>query len=533
MDMTTQNSDISLKYRDKNTEEELSLDQKQDFIENYHKIQISEILKISGNEGKYQYFIFSLFSFVYLALGITSNIIPYSYYTPKFFCKDEHNNEFECSHKMACDLNNFRIEKKRESLITQFNLYCGNDFNYVNTSQLYIFIGSAVISLFVALISDRIGRKKSFFIILFLFIGGFLSSILFDRFFFIVLGIVVVKSGILAFHTIANLYINEICSNFLRSKFLFFDLISSLGSICVNFLLVFIEGYKNFFLLCFLIMIFFTAFFYRIIESPYFIFFTKDVKNFYLNLNRISYFNEKCPTSTTIQLNKELSLNKILSQKMETVEYIKITNPKKKNLKKITQNFFLIFQKEHLKNLFFSFFFIINLYINNCVSITMPQKLGYHNIYLMNTLFSICDLIGFIIILPISHVIKRRKLNIYSTLSVIIFIFLLLLNEYFNKNNSYYVFFATLISCFLKIVNRFGFSLAFNYIGELFPTKIRGLAMGLIITLGRCSESFGGYFYQLSVFYDIHPLILTGLPAFLALPASYYLPETVDKNLIN
>ena len=534
METKTPTSDISLKYLNNFQEEDLTIPQKQKFIKNYSQIKISQILKIPGNEGKYQYFIYSLFSFIYIALGIVCNIIPYSYYTPKFICKNSENFEFECSHKIACDLKNFRIEKQRESLITEFDLYCGEDFRFINKSQLVIFIGSAVISLFVVLFSGFLGKRKSFFFILFLFIFGLGNGILFDDFYGIVFGIVIVKSGVLAFHSIANLYVNEICSDFLRSKYMFFDFISAIASIFINFVLIYIEGYKNFFILCFLIMIFFTAFFYRIIESPFYTYFTNDVKNFYLNLSQISQFNEKDKTTTHLQLSQKLFLPTILTQKIQTVEYIKITQKQKNHYKSILKILFNLFSPKNLQKLFLSFFFIINLYINNCISRTMPQKLGYDNIYLMNTLFSICDLIGFIIILPISHVVKRRKLNIYSNLIFICIFFFLLLNEKIHqKNSESYVFSATFLSCFLMVVNRMTSSLAFNYIGELFDTSVRGVALGVIITLGRVSEAFAGFFYELSVFYDIHPLIITCLPAFFALPACYFLPETVGKGLSN
>ena len=70
-----------------------------------------------------------------------------------------------------------------------------------------------------------------------------------------------------------------------------------------------------------------------------------------------------------------------------------------------------------------------------------------------------------------------------------------------------------------------------NYLTELFPSKIRGLSVGLIVTISRLCNCAAPFIEFLSEFFDIHPLFISSLPSILAIFASKNLPETLNKNL--
>ena len=66
----------------------------------------------------------------------------------------------------------------------------------------------------------------------------------------------------------------------------------------------------------------------------------------------------------------------------------------------------------------------------------------------MRTLLSIASLLDYLIIIPISHSIKRRYLNIGCNIIYLIISILLLINEFINKNqNNSYKVFVTFFSC--------------------------------------------------------------------------------------
>ncbi len=105
-------------------------------------------------------------------------IVPYTYYIPTFYCKNSDGVEYKCTQSAACSSgkDNFRVEQNRISLITEHNLYCGEERNSVRTSQMYIFFFAAVLTLVTAILSDIYGRKKMFTFIFMVFLGGSIIS---------------------------------------------------------------------------------------------------------------------------------------------------------------------------------------------------------------------------------------------------------------------------------------------------------------------------------------------------------------------
>lgn len=75
--------------------------------------------------------------------------------------------------------------------------------------------------------------------------------------------------------------------------------------------------------------------------------------------------------------------------------------------------------------------------------------------------------------------------------------------------------------------------MAFTYISELFPTKIRGLSSGLVICCARLCNCFAPLIENIADETQLHPLVISSIPAVLGLYASFMLPETAKKNLIN
>ena len=503
------------------------------FMSNYSKIKVSKDIEYIGNEGNYQYYIFYIFALTFLIMGFLSTIITYTYYSPEFFCIADNGSNYKCTQKEACELGKFDIVKSRTSLITEFDMYCGTDKILVTITQTYIFTLAAIITFIIAIISDKIGRRNCFFIMIgFLLVGGVIS-IFGNSIWSISTGVLLTWTSTDIFYSMALIYFNEITSDYLRSKVSIFFIIAAVGAISINFILLFIPDFKNYYLFCFICCFLFSFLFFRFVPSPFFVFSTGNFKNYHDSLLEIGTRNGKDSEELKQEFRTRYQLSNIIEEKnMSEVEILKV-DVKKENLYQRTQNTFgLIFSRQYSFTIFLCLIFYCNNYITESIGLIAPQKLGIENIYIIRTLLSIADLLGYLIVIPISHTIKRRYLNIGCNIIFLSISILLMINEFNKKNDSYKVL-ATTLSCVFKMANSAMFSLSFNYISELFPTKIRGLTTGLIVCAGRLSNSFASTIDHFSTIYDIHPLILTALPTLFSIPASYFLPETAEKNLIN
>ena len=529
--MKNQTTNIYLKYKNERgdwLQKNASTDK---FLQTHSETKVSQNLQLVGNSGRYQYYVITILAFSFLIMGFLNTILAYTYYVPEFHCL-KNNISYKCSQKEACELGHFDVVKKRISVVTEFELYCGKKKLMVTSSQSFIFVFAALITFSVAIFSDKIGRKRCFYVMIFCAVLGGLFAIFSNGLFFIVFGVLLIWTSTDIFYSIALIYSNEIMSDYLRSKVSLFFIIAAMGSISINFILILIPSYKGFYVFCFIFILIISIFFTKFIFSPFYIFSTGDLKKYYDVLIKISNRNLKDEKIISTQLKEILGFDQILSKDIDTVETLKIDQKKLSLSQKIRSDLKKIFSKDHRKTILLCLIYYTNNYINQCVGIIMPQKLGLDNIYIMGTLLCIADLLGYLIILPFSHTIKRRYLNACCNIAYIIGGLLLLINES-NKGKASYKVYATGLSCFLRLVNSACFSLAFNYISELFPTRIRGLATGLIVCTGRLSNCLASTFEHLSTIYDLHPLILTAIPAVFALPACLFLPETVNKNLIN
>lgn len=77
------------------------------------------------------------------------------------------------------------------------------------------------------------------------------------------------------------------------------------------------------------------------------------------------------------------------------------------------------------------------------------------------------------------------------------------------------------------------FAIVFTYAAELFPTELRGLALGCCLLFGRAATVFSILFVSIADSLDIHPMVTLVLGSSIALPIAYLLPETKDKEISN
>lgn len=79
----------------------------------------------------------------------------------------------------------------------------------------------------------------------------------------------------------------------------------------------------------------------------------------------------------------------------------------------------------------------------------------------------------------------------------------------------------------------FQFGIIYLYSVELFPTQLRGLAMGIASSVGRTSMALISILLLAAQIFDVHPLSFCFVFALASLPSIFFLPETKGKRLKN
>lgn len=129
---------------------------------------------------------------------------------------------------------------------------------------------AALVTFWVTLLSDKLGRKMTFDIIAFSSVIGAFIGYYINDFYAVSFSIYIIWTAQDIFYSMTVLYFNEISSNAMRSKVTMFYIISTISAIGINVVLMFFTNYKDFFLLLFVCFIFQLYYFVQLIESPFF-----------------------------------------------------------------------------------------------------------------------------------------------------------------------------------------------------------------------------------------------------------------------
>ena len=523
--------EIQVKYRGGQPQVIQPSAQTDEFIANASSLSMSNALKIVGDSGLYQHYIINFLCFGFFSKGLIGILLSYVYYIPKFYCLTNGSEYTACTQQDVCSGKYvFMVGSERQSIVTDFGAYCGEKRLYILKSQALIFTLAAVITFMVSIFSDRVGRKIVYYIMFFTFMLGFSLAIISQQLGYISAGMVLVWTAIDIYYSNSVLYLNEISGNYLRARIAKFFIFSAAGAILINFVLIYITNYKSFLMICLACISTFSIFLSKIIESPFILFTNGKIKSCYDSLFAISVFNRTDKQSTQ-KLKEYFKIETVIEKPLEEVEEISILN-NTSSFNNVMETLNLLFQDIYLFRLIGGCILGINIYVNESVTLLIPQRLGIDDIYLMNILIHTADLLGLLLLFPVSHLISKKRIYIGVCFGILSVAFLLYVNE-FNKANNTYQLVATTASCLMKFIQAIGYSVVINYIAELFPTKIRGLATGIIICISRMSHSLAPSIDHIAFRMDTHPLILTSIPALFAVPVALFMPETHNKDLIN
>lgn len=133
--------------------------------------------------------------------------------------------------------------KKRESVITLFEIYCGDKVLTLTRYQSLIFIMDSTVSYIVIVLTDVWGRKFGFQVMAVMYVFAPLLGSFTLNFEVVCLSIVFFFIGQDILYQLTYIYYNEIASNNLRSKISIIGTYYSFGNIFINYILIFIPDY--------------------------------------------------------------------------------------------------------------------------------------------------------------------------------------------------------------------------------------------------------------------------------------------------
>ena len=494
------------------------------------KLPISELLEVSGNAHTYQKRIIAMFIVVQFFYGFIYSMIPYLYFGPTFHCRSEDGSLHECSEMKACaNEYGYETSSERYSLVTRFHLYCDN--KYLDTyGKNFIFAFSAICCLFVTAYSDYRGRKMIYLLsCLSLVIGGILGMS--DDYVTIVVGMAFCFLAMELFLTFAYVYLNEIVGTSLRSRSApIIQLSIGLGIIASNVCSLFTKGYYVSFLPCCIINGLLIVVYCYLAESPYFLDKREDKQLLYECLHNINNINYRDNEQLREQ-NKSI-LKKIILR--DTCPIADNFNDQQEDAEDSETK--LVIKKDPELNVTKIIIMIIQICII-CSNIAIVfglvmiaiQYLGSENIHFNSFAFTLTIPVAVLYAIKNAPRIKRRKCIIFQNISIILLSFLLIAlrkSQLFENSlgKSLDVVLCVAIMAGSAVVN----SLLSTYVSELFPTDVRGLALGADVFISRLSYIGSSYLALLSQYFDLNPMSFCFIPAFMSLVAVYGLKETLN-----
>jgi MFS family permease len=510
------------------------------FVADYRNVKVADLLKLVGEDEKYQktiLFFLCLFNFAYAFIAF---MIPYVFFDPSYLCFDQDKNKRLCSHAEACaNPYGFETMTSITSVVSEFRLYC-NRRNLIEVSEAIFVVSGGCAAFILGMLSDRFGRRRIFLLSYFLTVGGTLVSLLAPNLSLIVLGNILSWSGMDSFFSMVFIYVNEVIGSDLRSKANAFLFLSwGLGEIMINVVNIWITHYKVNFFIQFLPLTLLGVTYLMLQESPYLLYKLKNIGELYSSLKYIGIRNGRSEQFITQELDRRLAIDKVVQGNLEDIDSFRLKrlNPVKGGQFKGYLRYChkLCKDKSIVWRLVGVTVITGNIYIGYSLSLLIPQRIGLSNIYLNGIFLGVSEIISYLIAIPIGSCVQRRHLNFMCALGIAILDVLLIVLDFTGESIDGQVlhWMQTMLSCLIKLVFCINYALIFNYCSELFPTKIRGLTLGICVFFGRFMVVFTFYLQMLTDHFQIHPMIGTIFGCIVVMPISLIMPETVSSGISN
>ncbi len=349
----------------------------------------------------------------------------------------------------------------------------------------------------------------------------------------IIFGLIFIQSYSEGFFGVSYVFLNEIMGKHYR------NFTSSIGFFCYgvgNFIFLFMNLYMNDYkdvtkviaIANITSLVFVLAF----TETPFFYYKKKNLKDFTDCLFKIAKTNKVPEVQDKIE-NQICNSLMIKPEELRGDSVYKIKKFKHKKLPGF-KVFMKRFSSQDIKNLFFISFVTLSTYFPSGIFINGQESLGLDNKNINIVLSNVGEMLGYLFMSKYSVQLPRKKLMVvYYAISVIVSLIFISFTIFGIRGYFLIKLTESLLSMFLRFWICAGYSAVYVFINELFPSSIRGFALGLNIYLGRLSMSLAISIILLADSLNIHPLFFMGIQGVICYFCLQMLPETLNKKLKN
>lgn len=258
--------------------------------------------------------------------------------------------------------------------------------------------------------------------------------------------------------------------------------------------------------------------FFGIEESPYFLYSKGRIIEMQESLNAIAAWNKP-------------------DEKLQIEKKLKSLFSNARNRQAEKKDNMIMYTSEQKWEINYKVALICVLFINICTGYYLAglviQRIGNNSIYINGLFLELSELLAYSTVIYVGNRLKRKMLNFYVPLGILILAGFLLLIEFmpFLKNSSFVNLMQTTSSLMIRYIIGINFGILYNYASELMPTQSRGYCLGVAAIFNKAGGIAASIFEDWSKQMDIHPMIFSGTFSFFALFAAGILPETLNKTL--
>lgn len=299
----------------------------------------------------------------------------------------------------------------------------------------------------------------------------------------------------------------------------------AIGEVFVAIINIWIKDYFTFYVIQGTLLLLIGAGFLTILESPAYLYHKKQVDQ----------LKDTLVSILRVNVQDDIHLLRLNEQKIR--EGIERINKDRQLSKQIDLDDSLIASENSITlleklSIYFKIgcftLIVVNMYIIEGILTFIPQEIGIENIYVNMSLLGFADIIAYGCMLPIVHLIKRRKSLIlvisgYITMAMIE-VFMVL-----THSRGHYL--AKMVETTISIITRMlmcmNFTFVFNFGAELFDIKYRGIVIGISLLVGRVLMGYSAFIVDLAHHLGVHPIAGMIGSSVIALIATIYLPETL------
>jgi len=441
----------------------------------------------------------------------------------------------ECPESSCCDLRasgKCELEWNFNSWTKQYSYFCENT-GLSNIAKAVVLGLSTIICFVLLYLADIFGRKKIIFASSFSIVLGVSGACFIPEVMTKMVSVGVAAGAEGAFSALFTILTNEttLDSTMLRSILIGGSFLAyGLGCIALNIVTLWVnEANHLLYIASAMLVLTVSPSFFSYYETPGFLHQKGEATLLIRTLKGISNFNKK----------HEIDINhfeKLIVKGEEEIMVLQSARIKVSKIKKENHSEYMEAVSSLFGNRKYMIYFIAMslqatlLYMLFYGMIVSVQNLGLSSMNLNGIALGVSQTIGFIVILPFTHILPRRITSISMQGVLMISAGLLFCISFFTRTEMIRTIETIISTVAIGSTMSAFFPVLYLHTSELFPVEMRGLANAMILFIGKLFGGSAPFVCQLCENYEIHVLVGCSIAVLLSLPITFLLPETHGSN---